>query len=114
MIGDEITVRRDGMILTGPGKVRRDSFIRVRVEILTDDGRATAHDAWADAVDLAYSVYGAVATEDNTVGQLAQVDGVRGERKGLPVAGRVFSLGLNLYGFKVSDIRRRIAAAVPA
>jgi len=112
MIGETITVERDGLTLTGPGKPKAGAFVRVLVRINSHAGRP--HDAWADAVDLAYSVYGAVAVEDNTVGQLAQVEGVRGERKADPVVGRVFSLGLNLHGMRAGDVRRRIASAVPA
>jgi len=106
----DLVVRRNGMTLTGPSKVKRNAYVRVTVSI--DDAICErGHDAWMMAVDLAYSVYGAIATEDNTIGQVAQVDGVDGSKANLPVKGRRFSLGLNLYGFKVRELNKRLAAA---
>ena len=96
-----ITIVRDGLRLTGPTDFKRDAYVRVSVEVLDDQGR-NVMDAWADAVSLAYEAYGTVATEDNTVGQLAQC-------KPGPVIGRRFSLGLNLYGRKVRDLKTRLA-----
>lgn len=104
---DTVTVERDGVRIIGPRKVKAGAYVRVRAEIIGDFERA--HDAWAEAVDAAYSIYGAVATEDNTVGQIAQVDGVDGSKRNLPAKGRVFSLGLNLYGAKVRPLNAKLA-----
>lgn len=110
MAASNATFFRDGLRLTGPRVVKAGSYIRVRVTIERDYDRP--HDAWADAVDFAYAIYGAVATEDNTVGQVAQVDGVDGSRRNLPARGRTFSLGLNLYGVKVREVNARIRNAL--
>ena len=105
---ESIKVERDGLELEGPAQVSRDSYIRVYVKVVNSK-QTHAHYAWADAVNLAYSVYGVIATEDNTIGQIAQVDGARGEKRTLPVNGRTFSLGLNLYGRKVRELNRKLA-----
>ena len=106
---ESIKVERDGLELEGPAKVGRDCrYIRVSVKVVSSK-QTHAHYAWADAVNLAYSVYGVIATEDNTVGQIVQVDGAHGEKRTLPVNGRTFSLGLNLYGRKVRELNRKLA-----
>jgi hypothetical protein len=114
---DTITIKRNGLILTGPAKPKRDAYIRVSVvvdgaEYDVTDGPVgdRRHEVWSEAVSLAYSVYGAAATEDNTVGQLAQVDGADGRKRNLPCRGRVFSLGLNLWGKPARKLHERIAA----
>uniref|UniRef100_A0A6H2A1C1 Uncharacterized protein n=1 Tax=viral metagenome TaxID=1070528 RepID=A0A6H2A1C1_9ZZZZ len=108
MAVQQVRVERDGLVLHGPSRVSRDAYVGVQVHVVAFDGRP--HDAWAQAVDLAYDTYGAIATEDNTVGQIAQVDGVDGRRASDPAAGRWFSLHLNLYGMKVRPLNARLAA----
>ena len=104
-----IKVERDGLELEGPARVSRGGYIRVYVKVVSSK-QTHAHYAWADAVNLAYSVYGVIATEDNTIGQIAQVDGAHCEKRTLPVNGRTFSLGLNLYGRKVRELNRMLAS----
>ena len=104
-----IKVERDGLELEGPARVSRGGYIRVYVKVVSSK-QTNAHYAWADAVNLAYSVYGVIATEDNTIGQIAQVDGAHCEKRTLPVNGRTFSLGLNLYGRKVRELNRMLAS----
>lgn len=108
---DTIKISRNGMTLYGPAKIRKDEYIRVRVSI--DEAICERpHDAWAMAVDFAFDIYSAVATEDNTIGQITQVDGSDGSQAKLPVKGRVFSLGLNLYGKGVRAIQKRLKELV--
>lgn len=109
----QIVVSKNGLKLTGAAKPGRNDYIRVRVEVVDDLGRAP-HDAWNDAVCLASRVYGVMATEDGTVGQAVQVDGASGEKRNLPTKGRVFSLGLNLHGLRQRDVLARIAEATGA
>ena len=104
----QIVVERDGIRITGPAKVRRNACIHVQANVM--DFTGLPHDAWAASVDAAYSIYGAVAVEDNTVGQVSQVDGVDGSKRDLPCNGRRFGLTLNMYGFKVRDLNARLSA----
>lgn len=108
-----LTLERNGLRLTGPERPKRNAYIRVAVKVVADMGR-DRFDAWNDAVSFAYDVYGSVATEDGTIGQCSQLDGSDGSKSGLPVAGRVFSLGLNLYGKRAKDVQARIAVAMAA
>ena len=109
----EITIRSNGLRLVGPAKPKRNDFIRVFVNVTNDQGRSPG-DAWNDAVSLAYSTYGAVANEDGTIGQCAQLVGADGSKRDLPTLGRVFSFGLNLWGRRQRDVLASIAASQEA
>ena len=100
-----------GMKMEGCMNPMRDSYVRVSVEIIDDLGR-DVETAWYDAVSLVQDIYGVTPTEDNTVGQIAQMYGADGSKRKLPVKGRVFSLGLNLYGMKVRKLHARILEKV--
>lgn len=111
---EHISIERDGLRLTGPRKPKRNDYVRVTVKIVTDQFDDAKHegrgrfDAWAFAVNFASQVYGPIATEDGTIGQHAQLDGVDGSKREMPVKGRVFELGLNLYGRKIREVWTRI------
>lgn len=115
-MSDTIEIRRNGLILRGPAKPKKNDYIRVSVTVDTDryDGPGSLGQpkfaAWDDAVAFARDVYGTTATEDGTVGQFAQCEGSDGRYKREPSKGRVFSLGLNLWGKPARKLAEHIAA----
>jgi hypothetical protein len=100
-------IKRSGMnIIIGNTKPKRDAYVRTYVQI-TDPSvfSGDVQAAWMAAVDEVYGIFGAMPTEDNTVGQIAQT------RHGLK-EGTTFELSCNLWGRKIRPIHARIAAAV--
>lgn len=101
-----VKIRRNGMTLECKKSVRKDSFVRTTVTIDTDF--PTPYHAWHAAVKLGAAVFGVTPTEDNTVGQVVQLDGASNEKAHLPAKGRVFQLSFNLYGMGCRKINARI------
>lgn len=97
----------NGLRITGEDRPKRNAYIRATVEVLDDMGR-TPNRAWDDAVSLAYKCYGAMPTEDGTIGQHCQLIGGDGRLANLPTKGRSFSLGMNLFGRKIREIHSRL------
>ena len=100
-------IKRSGMnIIIENTTPKRNAYVRTYVQI-TDPSvfSGDVQNAWMAAVDAVYEIFGAVPTEDNTVGQVAQT------RHGL-TSGTTFQLSCNLWGRKIRQIHARIAAAV--
>lgn len=108
-----MTYTTNGIEITGPDKVKRNQYVTVYAQIL-DDRHGRPHDAWASACMVVSTVYGGWPVEDNTIGQLAQVEGVSREKQNLPSRGRIFSFGLNLYGMPTRPINERLKMLLTA
>jgi hypothetical protein len=105
-------IERNGFRITGEIKPKRNSYIRTRIEMIDDRYGTDANNAWANAVDEVYNIYGASVTEDNTVGQVCQTHGSDNRYANKPVRGRSFQMSCNLWGKKAKELHNRIANAI--
>lgn len=96
----------NGIRIIGPRKPKKDAYIRVSATVVTDQ-YPNANDAWDAGVSAVYDIYGAIPTEDGTVGQAVQTMKIPANPKD-----HVFSFGLNLYGKPARKLHARIAERV--